>query len=241
MKLKKTSSALLGFLVLAASAAQAQYTYTTNADGVSITITGYTGALLGGAVTIPTNINNLLVTSIGMSAFKNANLTSVTIPNSVTSIGENAFGYCASLTAIAVNPNNSFYCDVDGVLFNQSRTTLVQYPAGLVGSYTIPDSVNTIGEYALDGCSGLTNLTIPDSVANIGEYAFYGCGLTSAIIPGSVTSLGDDAFLYCTGLTIVTIGNGATSIGANTFYGCASLTSCHDRRRRHRHRGICVL
>ena len=86
------------------------------------------------SITIPDS-----VTSIGGAAFEGCtSLTSVTIPSSVTSVGGGAFGGCTSMTAITVDANNSTYGSVDGVLFNKSRTTLVECPGGKTGTYTIP-------------------------------------------------------------------------------------------------------
>jgi hypothetical protein len=150
----------------------------------------------------------------------------VTIPNSVTSIGNSAFSGCKGLTSINVASDNSNYCSVDGVLFNKDKTTLIQYPGGKQGAYTIPNSVTSIGDYAFPGCSGLTSIDIPNSVTSIGDYAFPGCsGLTSVTIPNSVTSIGEYAFEDCRSLTSVTIGNSVTSIGEYAFDGCSGLTS----------------
>jgi hypothetical protein len=202
---------------------QAQFAYTTNVSGIAIT--GYTGA--GGAVFIPPVINNVPVTSIGNEAFEGFNLTSVTIPASVTSIIGDAFEDCTSLTAITVNAENSFYSSVNGVLFDKSQTTLVECPGGLAGNYTIPDSVTSIGAYAFAYCVGLSNLTIPNSVTSIGNVAFFFCtSLASVTIPGSVSSIGDYAF-YGSGVTSVTIGNGVTSIGDYALSYCLSLTSVY--------------
>src|SRR5664279_3848997 len=98
--------------------AQAQFTFTTN-NG-AITITGYTGP--GWTVVIPSTTNGLPVTSIGNSAFYNKSLTNVTIPSSVTSIGDEAFAACYALTAITVDTNNPAYSSVAGVLFDKSQT-----------------------------------------------------------------------------------------------------------------------
>ena len=132
------------------------------------------------------------VTSIGDEAFSYcSSLTSITIPNSVTSIGEGAFYECSSLTSI-----------------------------------TIPNSVTSIGEDAFSWCSSLTSVTIPNSVTSIGSAAFSRCSsLTSVTIPNSVTSIGNSAFSYCSKLTSVTIPNSVTSIGVGTFENCVSLTS----------------
>ena len=199
------------------------------------------------SVTIPDS-----VTTICWGAFEYCySLTSITIPDSVTSIGNYAFFSCDSLTNITVDVNNKYYLsNNDGVLFNKDKTTLIQYPIGKTGtSYTIPDSVTTIGSYAFSTCDSLTSVTIPDSVTSIGNYAFYGCdsltsitipdsvttigssafsachNLTSVTIPDSVTSIGDYAFYYCTSLTSVTIPDSVTTIGDYAFYSCTSLTS----------------
>ncbi len=154
-------------------------------------------------------------------------LTSVTIPTSVTSIGDGAFAGCTGLTTITVDTANPNYCDIDGVLFNKDKTALIQYPAGKSArEFTIPNSVTSIGGAAFLGCTGLTSITIPNSVTSIGDQAFQNCtGLTSVTIPNSVTSIGGFAFWNCSGLTSVTIGNSVTSIGGWTFSGCSSLTS----------------
>ena len=168
------------------------------------------------------------VTSIGDDAFYNCSgLTSVTIPNSVTSIGSYAFSDCSKLTGINVEPNNTNYESGNGVLFNKGKTELICYPAGKTETtYTIPNSVTSIGDAAFYDCSGLTSVTIPNSVTSIGYATFAGCsGLTSVTIPNSVTSIGDAAFWDCSGLTSVTIPNSVTSIGYATFIGCSGLTS----------------
>ncbi len=128
------------------------------------------------SITIPNS-----VTSIGEYAFAGCSgLTSIEIPSSVTSIGKAPLAGCASLTDINVAADNTKYCSVNGVLFNNEKTNLIQYPGGKAGAYTIPNSVTSIGEGAFYGCSGLTNVTIPNSVTSIGEGAFYGCsGLAS--------------------------------------------------------------
>ena len=93
-------------------------------------------------------------------------------------------------------------------------------------SLTLPSGVTEIGDYAFFRCSGLTSLTLPSGVTKIGGNAFYGCsGLTSLTLPSSVTWIGDSAFLGCSGLTSLTIPSGVTEIGGKAFYGCSGLTS----------------
>ena len=175
------------------------------------------------SITIPNS-----VTSIGAWAFYNCpGLTSITIPNSVTSIGDKAFGGCTGLTSINVASDNNYFSSNNGVLFNKKKTELIGYPAGKSQtSYTIPNSVTSIGDGAFYGCTGLTSITIPNSVTSIGEWAFYNCpGLTSITIPNSVTSIGACAFDSCTGLTSITIPDSVTSIRGSAFIGCTGLTS----------------
>ena len=139
-----------------------------------------------GALTIPFG-----VTSIGSSAFSDCSeLTSVTIPSSVKSIGS-AFPGNSRLTEIVVDSNNKVYATEDGVLYNKTKSELIQCPAGKTGTLTIPSSVTSIRSSAFYGCSGLTSVTMPSNVTSIGDYAFYECSdLTSVTLPSSVTSIG---------------------------------------------------
>ena len=161
------------------------------------------------SVTIPNS-----VTSIGKSAFVRSGLTSITIPNSVTSIGESAFAYCTCLTSITI-PNSVTSIGNDAFMECSDLT-----------SVTIPNSVKSIGSHTFYHCSSLTSITIPNSVTSIGTYAFERCsGLTSITIPNSVTSIGTYAFNGCSGLTSITIPNSVTSIRYHAFDGCSGLTS----------------
>ncbi len=177
---------------------------------------------------IPSEIDGLPVTSIGDNAFKDCvSLKSITIPDSVTSMGEGIiFESCSSLISITVGENNSNYTDVDGVLFNKDLSEIIFYPPKKGTSYTIPDGVVSIGNFAFAYCLDLTSVTIPESVTSIGEKAFYRCeSLTSITIPEGVTSIGKQAFRDCCFNPIsITIPDSVTEIGDKAFYGCG-LTS----------------
>ena len=239
------ASKLLPPVVLLALPArmEAQLFYGAINNG-TMTITGYNGP--GGAVTIPAIIDGFPVTGIGFKAFSECgSLTNVTIPDSVTSIGDYAFAGCG-LTSLTLG---NHVTSIGAYAFSVCT--------GL-GCVTIPGSVTNIGDWAFDAC-GLTNVTIPGSVTSIGDYAFSGCcgpftvatqnpcyislggvlfnkSQTTLIqcpgrmagayaIPSSVTSIGDGAFSGCSGLTNVTIPGSVTNIGASGFWECNGLTS----------------
>jgi uncharacterized repeat protein (TIGR03803 family) len=214
---------LVGCALDARAQSEGDFAYMMVAN--SVTITYYTGP--GGAVAVPGTIAGRPVTAIEDYSFAGkTNLTSVTIPNSVTSIAIGAFYGCTGLTNMTVDALNPSFSSRDGVLFNKSQTILIQCPGGKTGSYSIPNSVTSIGGYAFRECTGLTSVTIPNSVTSIRDNAFAGCtGLTSVSIPNSVTNIGSSAFSGCTGLSSVTIPNSVTGIGGYAFYGCTGLTN----------------
>ena len=143
------------------------------------------------AVTIPST-----VTRIGDAAFFDCkNLPSVTIPQSVTQIGNTVFVGCNGLAAINVDSNNNNYSSSDGVLFDKAQKTLMRFPAGKNGTYkyTIPSTVDSIGEYAFQNCTGMISVTIPKSLKSIGWNGFDNCSGLTSITSNAVTppSCGD--------------------------------------------------
>ena len=182
-----------------AAGAQSQFTWTTN-NG-TITITLYTGP--GGAVTIPSTITGLAVTSIGKLALNYCDsLTSIVIPNSILTIGDYAFLSCANLTSVVI-PDSVISIGDDAFSSCAKLTSLV-----------IPTSVVAIGDNAFSFCGSLTNVVIPDSVTSIGDGAFLSCGsLTGLVIPNSVTSIGESTFSSCGSLTNVMIPDSVITIG----------------------------
>ena len=149
------------------------------------------------------------VTSIEDEAFCDCSgLTSITIPGSVTSIGYYAFEGCTGLKSINVASDNDCFSGNNGVLFNKEKTELIKYPEGKSEtSYTIPNSVTSIGYAAFAGCTGLASITISDSVTSIGGHAFCDCtGLKDVYYAGSeaqwkaisVDDYGNDSLINAT-------------------------------------------
>ena len=141
-------------------------------------------------------------------------MTSITIPSSVTSLGDHCFCYCSDLTSINI--------PLSVTSLGESCFTGCKS----LTSITIPSSVSILPDWCFSGCSGLTSITIPSTVTSLGDYCFAACsGLTSITIPSSVTSLGDNCFSNCSGLTSVPIPSSVTSLGDNCFSGCSGLAS----------------
>lgn len=219
---KLTTLFLLALLPLMASAQTLingiYYDLNTNTKEATV-VSGSTK--YKGNVTIPKTIKHqriiYSVTSIGNGAFdeyKGSALTSVTIPNSVKTIGNWAFGKCINLKSVII-PNS--VTSIGNHAF---------YECSGLKSVTISNSVTSIGSSAFWGCSGLTSVILPNSVTTIGDAAFLCCSnLTAVKIPNSVTSIGDAAFWGCSKLTSVTIPKSVTSIGDRVFSECSRLKS----------------
>lgn len=185
--------------------------------------------------------------SIGSAAFDGCPLTLVALHQNVTNIGARAFAGCKKLEQISVDGLNPAYCDLDGVLFNQTRTTLIQCPAQRVGTYLVTNNVTTIGDAAFsgsrldrinlpigltkigasafNGAAAVTTVDLPATVTSIGDYAFSGCSnLLNVAIPDGVTSIGTYTYFRCIGLTNLNLGHGVTTIQVSAFYGCSALS-----------------
>ena len=184
-------------------------------------------------------INNMLVKAIvipdTITEIKNYafygfdGIVSVTIPNSVTNIGYDAFNKCTSLEQVYYTGDIELWCNIEfgngyaNPMCCANDFFINNIP---VKKIIIPDTVSEIKAYTFCNFKGLTNVTIPDSVTIIGSSSFYGCtGLVSVALGNSVESIGTSAFYNCTGFISVTIGNGVKSIGSSAFYNCNHLTS----------------
>lgn len=224
--------------------------YAINADGESVTLSGYEED--PSQLIIPAEVTasgvTYTVTAIGEKAFyccrtltsvvipntvttisnfalhACTGLTSLTIPSSVITIGEDALSGCNGLTSINVVSGNSKYDSRDNcnAVIETASNTLVVGCKNTI----IPNSVTVIGRGAFYGCYGLKSMTIPGSVHTIGVSAFSNCdSLTSIVIPNAVTTIGGYAFHHCIALSSIDIPNSVTTIGEAAFSNCWALTS----------------
>lgn len=253
LKITIIMSMLLLLMSIPAKAAlkYGDLTYEINDDN-TITITDCSSSAV--SVNIPSEIDEIAVTSIGEDAFyacKNLesiiipdsisniggwafynchNLISIKIPDSVTSIGVYTFDNCYKLTSIIVDENNSCYSSLDGVLFNKDKTQLIQYPTGNTRTnYTLPNSVENISMWAFSHCENLENIIISNNVINIGTGTFNNCkNLTNITIGSSVKTIGECAFKDCYNLKNVYIKDISAWCKINFEDGSSNPLSCTE-------------
>lgn len=217
---------------------------------------GHPGSAVQGNVVIPSKANysekNYTVIAIGERAF-GGHLTSVVIPNSVTTIKKYAFAGCDELVslnipssvtliegdesagwfpgcyniiAVNVDEDNPVYSSINGCLYNKNKTVLLHVPQAKEGALVIPSSVNTVDNGACLNCTNLTSIEIPNSVTSIGNSAFAACwGITSFELPESLVEIGRGAFALCEGITSIVIPNSVKSIQSGAFSGCQHLAT----------------
>lgn len=204
------------------------------------TITKYNGT--DTVVVIPSKINGVTVTTIGTDAFLGLNITSVTIPDSVTEIGANAFAGCTNLTSVTYggdwskltiqsgNPavEDAVNAQLFDFAFTPDNTAVIVRYKGTAADVTIPSRYKgkpvTMIDHAAFYNSAVTSVTIPDSVTSIRDSAFVFCSqLTNISIPNSVTFIGFSAFNSCTSLKSITLPSSLSTIQSSAFYNCGNL------------------
>ena len=167
------------------------------------------------------------VTSVGREAFRdNWHLTDVYIPASLTDINRPAFSRCPRLMNFHIHEDNPAYRSIDGVFFTRDMDEIRHYPQGREGDYVIPEGVTRIRDEAFRWAKDLTAISIPDSVTWIGKQAFRGCeSLTEIELPENLESLVRQGrhFMDCVSLERIVIPEAVTDIPQHTFSGCINL------------------
>ena len=161
-----------------------------------------------------TSIDNYAFCKYDINAAKNEEIISVTLPNTLKTIGYGAFWNCQKLQSVNI-PESVTTIEAISFLNCVSLTSIV-----------LPEGLNSMGYQAFYQCSGLKSVTIPSTLGTISQEAFYKCtGLTSLVLPEGVTNLNTDAFFGCSGLTSVSLPQSLTFIGIRAFQNCSAITS----------------
>lgn len=169
-------------------------------------------------ITIPNS-----VTSIGDFAFSYCvSLQNFFIPASISELGKGVFSQCSNITNYTVDNENKHYSSTEGILFNKEKSTLVAYPSYRSSSYTIPASVNSIGDYAFSE-SSISYIFIPPTIKSIGKYAFEYSNIKNINFSNSITTIEEGTFSYCKFLKSIIIPNSVKSIDSMAFYYCQDL------------------
>ncbi len=166
------------------------------------------------------------VTTIKDYAFQNTAISTLSIPASVTEYSHLSTFQCSNFEAYTVAKDNPNYCSMDGVLFDENATTLINYPMAKNDTkYTIPSSVTTIGESAFDGAKYLEEVVISDSVSIIEDWAFSKSNIKSATIPASVTDCGKGIYSECKSLATVNYNASTESVPNSFCKDCSALST----------------
>lgn len=197
---------------------ESEFQYRMKPDG-SLAVLKYNGSAKN--VTVPAVAKGARVSEICDWAFANNHtVESVTIPESVASIGVAVFNLCDNLNSISVAAENSSYSSENGVLYNKGKTKLIAFPGKKSGSFTVPKTVTEICDYAFDHCYRLTSVNMYNSVTKIGNHAFSFCWHLSKIrLSDRLLSLGDEALSHCDDLTEIHLPATLKYIGRDAVLG----------------------
>ena len=206
--------------------------YMISEDGTYAEVVDYTASET--SVIIAATYKGVPVTKIGNSAFAEKGITSISIPNSITSIEDGAFRHCRNLTSVTIGNSVTSIgteafscCAITNLTIPDSVTSIglgAFYANSSLANVKIGNGVTVIGMYAFKGCGNLISVTVPDNVERIEEGAFSDCfSLTRVTLGDNVTYIGNAAFYFCSNLTNITIPDSLTTVGRDAFYACSNV------------------
>lgn len=200
-------------------------------DGI---IWGYSG---DPDVIVPEKIDGITITGIGSNAFENSEITSISLPATVTYIGYSAFSGCTKLSSVHIpqgveSIKDSAFRDCSQLTEVDLPDTVVEigkavfYNCTKLNAVVLSDAIQTIGDYTFYNCYQLAQIELPENLESIGNYAFFKCmQLNAPVLPEGLLRIGNAAFYKCKGMTTIDFPEGLESIGYSAFYGCAQLKS----------------